>query len=303
MGEALALGAVTRRGLGYHPAGVLPSVLSPIRVAPEVRARLERLELPFDAYGLDPYGIDREELGRFFTLLRWLHDRYFDLSVHGAAHIPARGRAMLVGNHSGGWAVDALLVIASAFFDHEPPRLAQGMAEKFLQRLPFSSQVTARLGQVTGLPGNAARLLRDERLLLVFPEGARGTAKLFPQRDGLVRFGTGFVRLALKTRSPIVPFAFVGGGEAIPTVANLTRLGKLLGVPYVPVTPYLLPVPLPVRVVLLYGAPMVLEGTGDEPDEIILEQVARVRDRVGDLIRQGRKLREGKLAPEELDLG
>ena len=58
-----------------------------------------------------------------------------------------------------------------------------------------------------GLPEHAVRLLEDDRLLLVFPEGARGTAKLFKDRNSLVRFGTGFMRLALQTGTPIVPTA------------------------------------------------------------------------------------------------
>src|SRR6185295_10976404 len=102
------------------------------------------------------------------------------------------------------------------FLEQEPPRLAQAMAEKFLANLPFAARLTSRLGHLTGLPEHVDQLLADERLLLVFPEGARGTAKLFWERDSLVQFGTGFMRLALQTRTPIVPFAFVGGGEAIP---------------------------------------------------------------------------------------
>src|SRR4030095_7790311 len=122
-----------------------------------------------------------------------------------------------------------------------PPRLAQGMAEKFLNQFPVASLWTSRTGQFTGLPEHAIRLLEDERLLMVFPEGARGTAKLYKQRHSLVEFGTGFIRLALKTGTPIVPLGFAGGGEAFPTVVNSYALGRLMGVPYLPVTPYLLP--------------------------------------------------------------
>src|SRR5262249_23686404 len=162
------------------------------------------------------------------------------------------GRAMLVGNHSGGVALDGAMTHASMFFDMNPPRLAQGMAEKFLNQVPFFSQFTNRLGHFTGLPEHAVRLLEDGRLLMVFPEGARGTAKLYPERHSLVQFGTGFMRLAMKTKTPIVPFAFIGGGEAIPTIMNSNALGKLVGAPYVPITPYLVTVPLPVRLAIYY---------------------------------------------------
>jgi 1-acyl-sn-glycerol-3-phosphate acyltransferase len=128
----------------------------------------------------------------------------------------------------------------------------------------------------------------------VFPEGARGTAKLYGDRNSLVDFGTGFVRLALQSRAPIIPFAFVGGGEAIPTVANLVRLGRLVGVPYIPVTPWLLPLPRPTSLQIYYDAPILLEGTGREEDEVILGMVDRVKARVAGLIESGVRIRRGK---------
>ncbi len=282
---------------------MIPATLIPLPTDPEVAARVDGLELPFNRHGVDPYGIDKRELAKLFTLIGWFYRRYFEAQVFGSDNVPARGRGMLVGNHSGGVALDAVMIIASAFFDLEPPRLAQGMAEKFIQRIPFLSQFTSRIGQFTGLPEHCIRLLEDERLLLVFPEGARGTAKLYRERDSLVGFGTGFVRLALQTDTPIIPMAFVGGGEAIPTVMNLHGVGKLLGLPYLPVTPYLAPIPLPVSFQLLYGKPIRLQGSPSESDEVIAGHVETVKARIAMLIAQGRALREGKLKPEELDLG
>ena len=105
---------------------------------------------------------------------------------------------------------------------------------------------------------------------MVFPEGARGTAKLYKERYSLVHFGTGFVRLAMKMKTPIVPFAFLGGGEAIPTISNAVSIGKLLGVPYIPVTPWLFAVPIPAKLEVYYSEPMFFEGTGSEEDEVVL---------------------------------
>ncbi len=258
-------------------------------VSPEVQARLARLELPFNADGLDPYGIDRRRLGFMFTTFGLFYQRYFRCRAFGIENIPKQGRAMLVGNHSGGVAFDAMMVIASCFFELEPPRLAQGMVEKFINRLPFASEWSSKTGQFTGLPEHALRLLNEDRLLMVFPEGARGTAKLFVERYNLVRFGTGFMRLALATKTPIVPFGFLGGGEALPTVANLEKIGRLFGAPYVPVTPYLLPIPLPVRMEVHYGQPIMPSGTGDEDDQVILEQVNAVKASIRHLIERGRK--------------
>jgi len=259
----------------------------------EVEERLGRLEIPFNACGVDPFGISRDYLGPSFTILGFLYRRYFSVKVFGLENVPPRGRAMLVGNHSGGVAVDGAMVSASVFFDMEPPRLTQGMAEKFMNRVPFFSQWSSRTGNLTGLPEHAERLLENDRLLMVFPEGARGTAKLFPERWSLVRFGTGFVRLALKTKTPIIPFAFIGGGDAIPTIVNSYTLGKLFGAPYVPITPYLFAIPLPVSLAIHYGEPMVFTGTGNEDDEVIAGHVEQVRSRIAELIEIGRRYRSG----------
>ena len=254
----------------------------------EVEARVGRLELPFDARGVDDYGISNWHLGVAFRLLGLLYRSYFQVSCEGIANIPPRGRAMLVGNHSGGIALDAAMVIASCFFELDPPRLAQGMAEKFINRLPIASVWASRCGQFTGIPEIAQRLLESDRLVLVFPEGARGTAKLYAERNSLVEFGSGFMRLALRTKSPIVPFAFLGGGDAIPTVSNLYKLGKLLGVPYLPITPWILPLPRPAKLSVHYGEPMHFEGTGSEDDDAIRGYVEQVKARIGGLIEKGR---------------
>ena len=246
--------------------------------------RVQRIELPFNRYGIDPYGVSQEHLAAFYTVLVWMYESYFDVSVYGIENIPDRGRVMLVGNHSGGVALDGAMVIASTFMEMEPPRLAQGMAEYFLNKTPVFSQWTSRLGHLTGLPEHALRLLENDRMLMVFPEGARGTAKLYKDRNSLVRFGTGFMRLAMEAKAPIVPLAFIGGGDAVPTIHNSKFLGKLTGAPYVPFTPWILPLPRPSDCQIYYGEPMVFDGTGNEADEIIHANVDLVKRQIKALI-------------------
>lgn len=260
----------------------------------EVRERVDRIELPWNDYGIDPYGISKKYLAANFTVLRLLYRYYFSVESRGLQHVPERGRVMLVGNHSGGFALDGIMVIGSMFFDLKTPRIAQGMAEKFLNTIPFASQISSRLGHLTGLPEHAERLLGDERMLMVFPEGARGTAKLFKERYSLVHFGTGFMRLAMKMKTPIVPFAFMGGGEAVPTISNAVTLGKLLGVPYIPVTPWLLAIPIPAKLEVIYSEPMFFEGNGSEEDEVIAANVEKVKDRIAGLIDVAKKKRRGE---------
>ena len=260
---------------------------------------VDRLELGFNTLGIDPYGISKKHLRVAFTALAFMYRRYFRVKAFGIENVPQRTRAMLVGNHSGGVAIDGMIVLASMLLEMEPPRLGQGMAEKFLNSVPISSLWTSRMGQFTGLPEHAVRLLEDDRLLIVFPEGARGTAKLYKERYSLVDFGTGFMRLALKTKSPIIPFGFLGGGAAIPTITNAYALGKLVGVPYIPVTPYLVSLPLPVALEVHYGEPMVFQGNGNEEDSVVQGYVEQVKERIAGLIEDGRKSRHERKRSEE----
>jgi 1-acyl-sn-glycerol-3-phosphate acyltransferase len=260
----------------------------------KVAELVDRLEIPFNSLGVDPYGLSKSHLRTAIPIFTAFYRHYFSVRTRGIGHVPARGRAMLVGNHSGGIAIDAAMVVVSCLLEMDPPRLAQGMAEKFIARTPFMGSWTSRVGQLPGLPEQAERLLNDERLLLVFPEGARGTAKLFRDRYSLVDFGTGFMRLALKTNTPIVPFAVLGGGEAFPTVANAYRLGRLLGLPYFPIVAYGVPLPIPAKIEIDYGTPLRFSGTGNEDDDIVNRHVGKVKDAIAGMLASGATRRRGE---------
>jgi 1-acyl-sn-glycerol-3-phosphate acyltransferase len=129
----------------------------------------------------------------------------------------------------------------------------------------------------------------------VFPEGVRGISKPFRRRYRLEEFGLGFMRLALETRTPIVPVAVIGGEEQYPAVGNLKVLARLLGMPALPLLPQLflgLPLPLPTRYRLHFGKPLYFEGDPDEDDADIHTRVVRVRASIEALLREGLAARE-----------
>ena len=96
-----------------------------------------------------------------------------------------------------------------------------------------------KIGAVPAHPANVHRLLYDEQqLVLVFPEGRKGTEKLYKDRYKLRRFGRGgFVEAAMRARAPIVPIAVVGAEEAAPVFAQVKPLQRLTGLLYFPITP------------------------------------------------------------------
>ena len=111
--------------------------------------------------------------------------------------------------------------------------------EHFFKGYPGFSMLVAKIGGVPAHPANVHRLLHDEEeLVLVFPEGRKGTEKLYKDRYRLRRFGRGgFVEAAMRARTPIVPIAVVGAEEAAPIFAHVNVLQRLTGLLYFPITP------------------------------------------------------------------
>ncbi len=253
----------------------------------QVKRNIDRLPIPFDDYGIDPFGVSKKYLAAFYSPFARIYRHYLKVTAFGMENIPAEGKALLIGNHSGGIGSDAAMIMTSLILNDEAPRLAHGMSEYFLNRWPFASTLINRVGHLTGLPEHGERLLDAGRIVVAFPEGARGTGKLYKDAYKLVRFGTGFMRLALKTRTPIIPFAFIGGEEAFPTLFHIKWLAKIVGAPYVPVAPQLVIFPMPIACQIYYGLPMYFEGDGSEPDELINRYVEQVREEIEHLIQRG----------------
>ncbi len=264
------------------------------RLGPEVAARSRALVIRGNEYGYDDYGLDRGHHRTAALVAGWLYRHYFRAEARGVEHLPAHGRVLLVANHSGQLPYDGVVISAAAFLGPVQPRLLRSMVEHFVPSVPFASYLFARWGQIIGTPENCRRLLEQDEAVLVFPEGARGISKPFSRRYQLEAFGSGFMRLALQTGTPVVPVAVIGAEEQAPAL-NLAPLARLLGMPSFPVVPYppFVPlVPLPVKYRLQFGEPMVFTGDADDDDDVIDEKVTAVKRRIESMLHTG--LRERK---------
>lgn len=257
-------------------------------------SRSKALTVRQNEYGFDPFGFHRDSLRLVVPLARWLHRSYFRTEVHGMENLPPSGRLLLVSNHSGQLPFDGVVIGAALLLDANPPRMVRSMIERFVPTVPFVSFLLTRWGQITGTPENCRRLLEDEEVILVFPEGARGISKPFSKRYQLARFGDGFMRLALETKSPILPVAVIGAEEQAPAV-NIKPLARLLRAPSFPVVPYppFFPIlPLPVKYRLYFGEPMHFSGDPDEEAEIVEDKVRSVRNRIQSMLHLGLRARK-----------
>jgi 1-acyl-sn-glycerol-3-phosphate acyltransferase len=164
---------------------------------------------------------------------------WFRAEVEGIENVPATGGALLVSNHAGALPPDAAMIAKAIREEHPHPRPLSITVEHFFKGYPGFSMLIPKIGCVPAHPANVHRLLYDEeQLVLVFPEGRKGTEKLYKDRYRLRRFGRGgFVEAAMRARAPIVPVCVVGAEEAAPVFAQLGLLKRLTGLLYFPITP------------------------------------------------------------------
>jgi len=173
------------------------------------------------------------------TLVEFFYRLWFRCEVEGVENVPADGGALVVSNHSGALPPDAAMIAKAIKEEHPHPRPLNITVEHFFKGYPGFSMLLPKIGAVPAHPANVHRLLYDERqLVLVFPEGRKGTEKLYKDRYRLRRFGRGgFVEAAMRAQVPIVPVALVGAEEAAPIFAQVPLLQRLTGLIYFPLTP------------------------------------------------------------------
>jgi len=261
-------------------------------VAPDQLPRLTALAPTQNEYGVDPFGFSLDFALAAIAPLIWLYKNYFRVETHGVEKVPS-GRVLLIPNHSGQLPFDGAMIGVAMLTEATPPRAVRSMVEKWVPTLPFVSTFMARSGQIVGTPENCRRLLQADEAIMVFPEGARGISKLWSQRYQLQEFGLGFMRLALETNTPIVPVGVVGAEEQAPALMDLKPVAKLLGFPAFPITPTVLPFPLPVKYHLHFGDPLTFQGRPDDEDAELEKKVKVVKNAVQQLIREGLQERKG----------
>src|SRR3954465_11907504 len=248
------------------PRSLLPAI-EPDRQVTDW-GRSERVEGLFDA-----------------TLYEFLYHYWFRVEVEGIENVPPTGGALLVSNHAGALPPDAAMITKAIKEEHSRPRPLHLTVEHFFKGYPGLAMLVSKLGGVPAHPANVHRLLCDEQqLVLVFPEGRKGTEKLYKERYRVRGFGRGgFVEAAMRARAPIVPIAVGGAEEAMPIFAHIRPLQKLTGLIYFPITPtfphfgllatlaY-----LPAKFKIRFLPPVPTDDLGDEPweDQALVQTIA-----------------------------
>jgi len=257
----------------------------------DTRRAVERAARRLDGeYREDEWGFDEEFADLVLPFLDFLYDRWWRVRTLGAGNVPGHGRALMVANHAGILPWDATMISMGLLREHPLPRYPRFLVLDWAFSLPWVSVAIRKVGGVAASPFNALRLLESDQLVAVFPEGVKGTGKPFRERYRLQRFGRGgFVELALRTGSPIVPVAVVGSEEIYPKLGESASLARAIGSPFFPLTPlfpWLGPagvVPLPSRWLIEFCEPIPTAHHGpDSADDrsLVLELSEQVRDTI-----------------------
>jgi 1-acyl-sn-glycerol-3-phosphate acyltransferase len=252
-----------------------------------VSAALRRLD---GDYQEDEWGFDEEFADLVEPVFDFLYDRWWRVTPSGVHNVPSHGRALLVANHAGILPWDGTMMAMSILREHPLPRYPRFLVLNWAFDLPLVSVILRKVGGVVASPYNALRLLEQDQLVAVFPEGVKGAGKDFKDRYRLQRFGRGgFVEIALRTGAPLVPVAVVGSEEIYPKIGELPWISKLIGAPYFPVTPtfpLLGPfgtIPLPSRWRIEFCEPIDTSGYGPEAANdrgLVFELSERVRETI-----------------------
>jgi len=244
-------------------------------------------------YPIDDFGFDQDLTDNVvMASLRPLYEKYFRVEARGLENIPNVGGALVVANHSGTVPIDAMMT-QLAIFDHHPAhRHLRMLGADLVFKSPLIAPMARKTGSTLACNEDAERLMTSGELAGVWPEGFKGIGKPFSERYKLQRFGRGgFVSAALRAGVPIIPCSIVGAEEIYPIVGNVKVLARLLGFPYVPVTPlfpWLGPlglVPLPSKWIIEFGEPIATDamGAGAADDPML---VFNLTDQVREVIQQ-----------------
>jgi 1-acyl-sn-glycerol-3-phosphate acyltransferase len=245
-------------------------------------------------YETDEWGFDPEFLETVKPFFDFMSKTYWRVQTSGMENIPDEGRALLVSNHSGQIPWDATMIGTSVYNEHPNQRLVRSLYANWFPTLPFVSAFLTRVGQALATEENGIRLLENEELVAVFPEGIKGVSKLFKDRYRLERFGRGgFVRMALNTEAPIIPVSVVGAEETYISLTKVDPIARLIGFPFFPISPtfpWLGPlglIPLPTKWYIDFGEPIFVDDyhPGAANNLMLVSQIAdQVRNVIQEMI-------------------
>ncbi len=233
---------------------------------------------------------------------------YFRSKFIGFDNLPERNNPdrplIYAANHCGmAFPWDAIIFSAMLFkrnkfnFKHSVRPLASPLLSQINLMNPFLlTNFWRRAGGIDATFLNFETMMQyQEANLLIYPEGIPGIGKGFNRRYQLQRFATSFIRMSIKYRTDVVPYASVNGEYINPYNLEsklLNRLTSLIGIPFLPIGIMTLLIPLqpwlfyfgfPAKLTFVMGERIKPYAMIDKPyEEISDDEFQEVAERVKD---------------------
>jgi 1-acyl-sn-glycerol-3-phosphate acyltransferase len=223
------------------------------------------------------------------ALRRW----WWRVEVVGRERIPA-GPVLLIANRGSTLLPYDALMAAVALADDA--RRVRPFIDEWLLALPLIGAALEGLGAEGASPTRVARALGAGETAVVFPEGRDAVVRPYTEAYRVGRFTrTRVFTVAIETATPIVPVALIGVDEVHPVLARIPLPPPLagLGIPALPVTPTL--VPLPTKWRLFVGDPLdtaARHAAAEARDPAVIRTLAlQVRERLQGVVSDGLRRR------------
>ena len=180
--------------------------------------------------GNEPGLRDPDAAEAFLAALGPLFDHWLRATIRGGEHIPAQGPALIIGNHSGGLLpFEVPVVFREVLRRFGKSREIYGLAHNFAFDDPTISKYVVRVGLMRAGHGPARKAFKRGALVLVYPGSDYDSFRPWSQRNRVFLAGrTGFIRLVLEERVPLILVATVGAQEAFVVLTRGERLARWL---------------------------------------------------------------------------
>jgi len=215
--------------------------------------------------------------------------KYFRLELEGAEHLPKKGRAILLPNHSGYAGFDAVIL------GHEIYKNIKRIPRVMTHHLWFLNEAVAlpaqKMGFVEATSSNGQQLLEKNNIVVLFPEGEYGNFKPTRKRYRLQEFKRGFIRLAILTGAPIVPILIVGAEETHINLRQLKFSKHLFGA-VLPLPLNILPLPAKWKIIVMEPIVLPYKPSAAEDQELVHEIASDVREKMQKRLNQEISKRE-----------
>ena len=238
----------------------------------------------------DPWGLNLDLCETTLRKLIPIYRSYFKVRVFGLENV--KDHAYLVtSNHTGQVPIDGMMISIAFALEVDKPRILRAMVERFMSQLPFIGDLSAQLGAVLGDRANCEYLINNGESILVFPEGVRGVSKATPDYYKVRSFSQGFYRIAIQTKTPILPVCVIGAEEMFPFVAHSKKLASFLKVPALPLSLNYVPLPSPIDIYIGPEIAIPDHLNSESPEKDIKEHVFHVENTIRRMVVHGLKHR------------